>query len=122
MNWENPDDIKKYYREYYKNHKNEKGAERKEYLKIKHLSRKFGITIDEYDRIFEKQNGVCAICNNPETKIIKGVVAFLSVDHDHKTGKVRGLLCSKCNMGIGYFNDDPFLLNKASQYLDDINE
>lgn len=67
----------------------------------------------EYRRKFEEQNGLCAICNKPEP--IKG--RRLADDHDHETGKRRGLLCSLCNCGIGLLQDDPSLLLKAVAYL-----
>jgi hypothetical protein len=77
----------------------------------------FGITPAQYHALFEKQAGVCAICGKPETKTVKGTLAYLSVDHDHETGAIRGLLCDKCNGGIGHFNDDIALLERAVAYL-----
>ena len=65
-----------------------------------HLKRKFGLTLDQYDQMFESQNGVCGICGKPD---ITG--KYLYVDHNHETGKVRGLLCHRCNCGLGYFED-----------------
>lgn len=76
------------------------------------LKSKFGITPDDYDVMFNQQNGVCAICNKPEAQNKR-----LAVDHCHHTYKVRGLLCSMCNTGIGKLNDDPDLLDKAAKYL-----
>ena len=72
----------------------------------------FDITIDEYDNMIELQNGVCAICGQIETNGRR-----LSVDHNHGTGKIRELLCRKCNTGLGQFNDDAKLLKIAIQYL-----
>ena len=72
--------------------------------------RKLGITKQEYTAILEKQNGVCAICSNVCSK-------SLAVDHDHATGVIRGLLCNKCNRGIGYLQDSPEILQKALNYL-----
>src|SRR6185437_14192734 len=60
--------------------------------------RKYGVTHDDYMEMLAKQNGVCAICNLPERS---AKTAALSVDHDHSTGKVRGLLCVRCNAMIG---------------------
>ena len=65
--------------------------------KIKKL---YSITINEYNKMFEEQNGRCAICNNLQPH------KRLSVDHSHKTGKIRGLLCFKCNVAIGSLNVD----------------
>lgn len=71
----------------------------------------FGITIEDYDKMFKKQKGLCAICGLPENKI------RLSVDHCHDTGEVRGLLCGSCNRGLGLFRDNCELLKKAINYL-----
>jgi hypothetical protein len=83
------------------------------------LLRNFGITLDEYNSILLKQNSVCALCERPEVAIDNrtGKIKNLSVDHDHKTGKVRGLLCHEYNTGIGKLQEDPLLLLKASKYV-----
>lgn len=78
------------------------------------LYRNYGITLDDYDRMYEKQNGVCAICNLPQ---LSKRNTRLCVDHDHDTGEVRGLLCDSCNRGIGLLKDDPRLLERAAQYI-----
>lgn len=75
------------------------------------LKNKYGITIDEYKEILKKQGGVCAICKKSETK------RNLSVDHCHKTGKIRGLLCKKCNSGIGLLCDSKEIVSSALIYL-----
>jgi hypothetical protein len=77
----------------------------------------YGITIQEFDRILIEQGGVCAICGKSEDMLLNGTPTRLSVDHNHSTGKVRGILCRKCNVGIGYFNDDVSLLERAYKYL-----
>jgi len=69
--------------------------------------------------MLESQNNVCKVCNQPEKavhRITKQPVA-LSVDHCHTTGKIRGLLCSGCNTGIGKLKDSPEILSKAIEYL-----
>lgn len=71
-----------------------------------------------YESILIKQNGNCAICKNPETKIRNGKSVNLSVDHCHKTGIVRGLLCNKCNRTLGVFYDDIEFLKEAIKYLE----
>jgi hypothetical protein len=76
-----------------------------------YLLRRYGITLEEYDRILALQNGVCAICENKP----KG--RFLCVDHCHRTGKIRGLLCSRCNAAIGSFEDNPKYTEAATVYL-----
>ncbi len=63
-----------------------------------------------------KQNGVCKICNKENQDRRKS--KFLAIDHCHDTGKFRGLLCHKCNLGLGHFNDDPKLLRVAADYLE----
>lgn len=80
--------------------------------------RKFGLTPACYERLLLEQNGVCAICQRPEiSKNRSGDTKRLSIDHDWRTGKVRGLLCIHCNTSLGNFNDDPALLLKAIEYL-----
>lgn len=83
----------------------------------KELQRLFGIDLAEYQKMLLAQNGVCAICDKPETKIEGGQVRALSVDHNHTTGAVRGLLCANCNLAVGYACDDPTILRKAITYL-----
>jgi hypothetical protein len=75
------------------------------------LKRVFGITQDEYECLLKSQEGVCAICKLGPNGI------RLAVDHNHKTGQVRGLLCITCNTGIGMFKDDPDLLHRGIFYL-----
>jgi hypothetical protein len=82
-------------------------------IKNEFLKKYYGITIEEYNLIFLKQNGCCAICGKHESEFSKS----LSVDHDHVTGKIRGLLCIKCNLSIGGFEDNIELLDKAKEYL-----
>jgi hypothetical protein len=74
----------------------------------------YGLTVEQYDAMLTKQNGVCAICGKSERSSSKGV---LSIDHDHSNGKVRGLLCDTCNRGLGHFYDNIFLLYNAIEYL-----
>lgn len=72
--------------------------------------RKYGICKWEYELLLEKQKGLCKICEQADTK-------RLSVDHCHKTHKIRGLLCGNCNRGLGLFKDNPRLLERAIKYL-----
>lgn len=74
--------------------------------------RKYGITLAEYDVMFEDQNGTCSICKLPE------INRRLAVDHDHKTGKVRSLLCTRCNMVIGLMEENTESLNNAIKYIE----
>ncbi|HEY0073817.1 MAG TPA: endonuclease VII domain-containing protein, partial [Abditibacteriaceae bacterium] len=76
---------------------------------------RYGISRDEYDQKFELQQGKCAICGKGEkSKYQRGTteekLKALAVDHCHATGKVRGLLCSKCNRAIGLFDDDAMII------------
>ena len=84
---------------------------------LKHACKKYGITVERYAEMFKEQHEVCAICSLPETRKINGILCRLSIDHDHKTGKARALLCAACNTGIGRFNDDPSLIQKGLDYL-----
>lgn len=77
----------------------------------------YGITIDEYNSIFLKQEGVCAICGEIETQKNQYKTKSLSVDHDHKTNEVRGLLCSRCNRLLGKIENNLELVNKCLKYL-----
>lgn len=79
----------------------------------------FGITLEEYRRMEVAQGGLCAICGQPEPSFDKrtGRRRDLAVDHDHKTGKVRGLLCGHCNRAIGLAGESPVVLAKMILYL-----
>lgn len=74
----------------------------------------YDITQEELDILLTEQKGMCAICGGPPNQ----GKSMLSIDHDHKTKKVRGLLCNNCNVALGFFNDDSTLLHKAADYLD----
>lgn len=82
------------------------------------LRRHFGIEPEQYEEMLASQGGCCAICGMPETANGR---KNLSVDHCHTTGLVRGLLCSKCNHGIGQFNDSVEVMKKAILYLEKQN-
>jgi hypothetical protein len=82
-----------------------------------YLQQAFGISLQEYGQKLVEQNGKCAICNNQETHMRNGKIKALAVDHCHQTGKIRGLLCSDCNTGIGKLKDDPAVLQNAIGYI-----
>jgi hypothetical protein len=83
------------------------------YNSERRLKLTFGITWDEYDLLLSCQDGRCAICGGKPRKYL------FAVDHDHKTGEIRGLLCSRCNHKLlGSANDDPARLRKAADYLE----
>lgn len=84
----------------------------------KNKLKKYGITLDDYEKMIIFQNGVCSICNKSERRKGKnGKILPLNVDHCHKTGKVRGLLCHLCNVSLGGFQDSEEILLKAINYL-----
>jgi len=82
------------------------------------LKFKYGISLEKHNSMLALQNGVCKICHQPEIRKLHGKITKISVDHDHLTGRVRGLLCSRCNLIIGKCKDDPILLRKAAEYLE----
>lgn len=88
-------------------------------LRKRNLKRDFGITVEQYEALFQAQSGVCAICGKPETRPNPdGTIRRLAVDHCHVTNKVRGLCCSHCNCGLGHFFDNAQMMRKAADYLD----
>jgi len=78
---------------------------------------KYKISKQDWDQLMKFQDGRCAICRKPETELNKGTVKRLAIDHCHETNKVRGLLCGRCNQGIGRFEDSWLLLDNAMEYL-----
>ncbi|GAG75082.1 unnamed protein product, partial [marine sediment metagenome] len=84
------------------------------------IKQKYGIDEKEYRRLFELQNGVCAICGESEKVMYKGTPRKLAIDHNHVNGKVRGLLCTKCNVRLGFLENLEFV-TKARIYLDEHN-
>lgn len=109
---ENPDKIVKI-REYQQTYR----EKNREVLAARQRERTFGISHAEYAELHKKQNGLCAICFKPETATRNGKVKSLAVDHCHDTGKIRGLLCSDCNTGIGKLKESEKILISAIQYL-----
>lgn len=79
--------------------------------------RRYGISIDDYNTLFQTQNGCCAICKRPESEVVNTKYKHLHVDHCHKTGNVRGLLCPKCNALLGSAVDSVDILSSAIVYL-----
>lgn len=79
------------------------------------LKRQFGIDLNRYNEMFAEQEGKCKSCGTHQKDLRLG----LSVDHCHKTGKVRGLLCGNCNTALGLLKDDPVLIEKLLTYLAD---
>lgn len=106
-NWRrrNPQKVKEY------NESLKNDPEKIMAMRNHHYKRNYGITLLDYNRIFTKQLGRCAICNRKDDK------NYLVVDHCHKGGIIRGLLCQPCNKGLGFFKDSPLNLEKAIDYL-----
>lgn len=75
------------------------------------LLSKYNLTLDEYNQMYFDQKGLCKLCLNPHFR------RPLNVDHCHATGKIRGLLCDKCNLALGLINDDIDLLDRMKEYL-----
>lgn len=83
------------------------------------LKSKHNITLEQYNKMFAAQNGVCAICHRPETAKNRFGVRQLSVDHNHNTDKIRGLLCDRCNRMIGFARENITTLLNAGIYLEE---
>ena len=105
--------MRAYSREYYAANKERIDAyPSKKAAGRRHVLKKHGISEEEYQAKFEEQSGVCAICLHPPKK------KRLHIDHDHKTNLNRGLLCWKCNLGLGLWNDNRERYLRAVEYLD----
>lgn len=95
-----------------------KNSERIHRLDHKRLLKfKYGMTLEQYDALFEKQSGKCAICGRTEMSNRTTAQRYLSVDHNHATEKIRGLLCDRCNRAVGLIGEDYTILEKAIEYL-----
>lgn len=108
----NRDHVRDYKRQYHKDNPEKQRHSR--------LRRQFDLTPEQYDAMLSSQNGGCAICGGQERRADPrtGQAYALAVDHDHETGRVRGLLCSNCNRALGWLNDDPDRLRSAASYLE----
>lgn len=95
-----------YHKQYYQENKTRLAA-------LQRL-RRFGITQAQWDTMFTSQGNRCAICKSSTTNVKRG----WQVDHCHETGKVRGILCNVCNVGLGHFKDDPAALRAAAEYIE----
>lgn len=95
---------KKYYRQH---------CDESKYRNRKRNLKQYNLTLEQYDKIFKRQNGNCLICGLPE------LMQRLSVDHNHQTGKVRGLLCFRCNLLVGQIEKDSKLVFKILEYLNE---
>lgn len=82
------------------------------------IKRKYGISIEEYNAMYETQKGRCACCGQSETAVHwKGKKRQLAIDHNHATGRVRQLICHRCNIILGLAKEDPELLKQTADYI-----
>jgi len=96
-----------------------------EYKKYWNINNKYGIDKVVYDKMLYDCNRKCNICDKimeTNTSTQGQGINTVCIDHDHNTDKIRGLLCSACNKGLGHFNDDIEILKKAIEYLNNYNE
>ena len=84
-----------------------------QYDRNAHLKTKFGITVETYNKMFEAQGGCCRICAKHQTEVKR----TFAVDHDHKTGKVRALLCNPCNIALGLLREDTSAMKSMIAYV-----
>ena len=90
------------------------------YHRRNNLKKKYGITQEQYEELYYGQQGRCKICDKEVgNQFSNSTGSPATVDHCHKTGAIRGLLCGGCNSGIGKLKDDPELLRKGAEYLED---
>lgn len=94
-------------------YKRKKYKENPDYRRDMKIRWRYGITVEDYNRLFKEQNGSCAICGVHQSQLPQR----LDIDHDHSSKKVRGLLCRRCNRAIGEFKDNVEILSKAIEYL-----
>lgn len=99
-----------YEKERYKKNRTAILNKQKKWFRKKDLKKKYGMTEEDYIKKFKKQKGRCAICGLV-------VAGNLNIDHDHSSGLVRGLLCTRCNLGLGMFKDDINILKKSIKYI-----
>lgn len=101
--------------EYYKQNPTPHNIRYKNHHFKHQIKKKYNLTLEEYNNILLKQNNLCVICLNKFTDIPRSK----AVDHNHKTGKVRGILCSNCNILLGHCNDNVTILQNAIKYLEE---
>jgi hypothetical protein len=110
----NADHVSGYQREYHADYKEREDVQFKTWMR--NLHKNYKITPAIFNKMWEDQDGKCAICEQPMQPRGRMKLAA-TVDHNHETGKVRGLLCRGCNHGIGNLKDDPKVLQSAAEYL-----
>jgi hypothetical protein len=120
----NPDKRKEQKRRHYEKNKDKIDQKAKDWYENNKeryvnnaLLRKYGVTLEQYNLLREQQNFSCAICEEREDVVGKKLV----VDHSHATGRIRKLLCAKCNVGLGMLKDSPDIMERAAKYVRDHN-
>ena len=83
----------------------------------RHWKHKYNVTPEQYEELLKKQNYRCAICNTENSSYNQGHINHFAIDHDHNTGRIRGLLCHNCNRALGLFKDSALNLEQAYYYL-----
>ena len=101
---------KEYSLERHKKYYQENTERCKEGNRKRHFKQAYGITFEDYERMYFNQEGKCAICHK--------FCAILCVDHNHETGEIRGLLCRECNVALGFFEENILVLENAINYLE----
>lgn len=114
-NWDQPERLRAYQREYQKRWRKANPEKAKAIDRRNKLKQHYGVSVEMYNQKVKEQGGLCAICKKPQD--IRFNSDNLSVDHDHEHGRLRELLCTSCNCMIGYAGDNPDLLLEAAQYL-----
>ena len=82
-----------------------------------HLKKAYGLSLEDFETLLKKSKGLCTICKRVLVRYGPEKNSRPCVDHNHKTGKVRGVICYSCNVGLGHFLDSPEVLNRAARYL-----
>ena len=126
MTYKDKEKEKQYQKQYRKDHRKEANKyelelyrnndvyrkHKKEASRKNHFKRNYNLSLEDWNEMWENQSGKCLICGK---KFSKPLDAY--IDHNHETNKVRGLLCSNCNLGLGAFKDSPKYLILAAEYL-----
>ena len=99
--------------EFYKDREAARKAQDPEKYRTRHFKARYGLTVERYNQMVAEQNGRCAICRSPPDKYGR-----LFVDHDHRSGCIRGLLCWRCNVVLGQMKDDAVIFRAAAEYLE----
>ena len=111
---------RKIYQKWYRNHRNEKIDKARKYResdrgkltkRIHSLKKNFGLSLEDYSKMFDEQNGKCKICNKTQD------YKLLAVDHCHSTGEIRGLLCNNCNVALGLLQEQESIIQSMISYL-----